>query len=662
MNVAMLPCIKWQVTTAPSSCGIPCACITAKGALITGDAPNNPVTITVGTDGQALVACSACPTGLTWTTPAVPVSPATPTVAGTVLGCTTATNAALGCNALSVNTGPGNVAVGVCALASNTTSDSNTAVGNCAMRSNTTGVNNVAVGALSLLANTTGNYNIAIGRNAMCANTTGQYNISVGFNAGCSITTSNANIAIGEQALSKNTAQNANTAVGYYALECYCATTTNGANDAFGANALAKLTTGEYNVSLGGWSLFSFVSGCNNTAVGHRAMSGPTGGNNNTALGFYAGCNITTGCNNVAIGCGATVCLPAGNCQLAIGFANGCNWLTGDSSKNIQPGAGIKDCTGSVGGPCQYLVSTGTALQWITPPSTNYRQCVAGSFTTPVSALCQIAGVSLTTSGNPVQLNAYGDAYSSGSNWFGCVFIRRCGSPNVDTRSSWLENNAGNLNEAFALSYIDNPPAGTYCYALMMCVPSGSGGNIIAGEAGGPVFNAVELGTVAPGMAPPWTNAGTIQSVGIGATTTAPTVGATTPVNQVRYRQIGPKEWEVQGAFYQTSAGTSGNGYYLFTLPNGLQFDTSSPFQQPYTGIPSNANGWMFSNLIDSWSMVANTGSSTYAQMGISVYDATRYRILATADYNSPQYINQSWYQLGTVGLWYKWGFTFRTP
>jgi hypothetical protein len=163
-------------------------------------------------------------------------------------------------------------------------------------------------------------------------------------------------------------------------------------------------------------------------------------------------------------------------------------------------------------------------------------------------------------------------------------------------------------------------------------------------------------------MAPPWTNAGTIQSVGIGATTTAPTVGATTPVNQVRYRQIGPKEWEVQGAFYQTSAGTSGNGYYLFTLPNGLQFDTSSPFQQPYTGIPSNANGWMFSNLIDSWSMVANTGSSTYAQMGISVYDATRYRILATADYNSPQYINQSWYQLGTVGLWYKWGFTFRTP
>jgi hypothetical protein len=125
----------------------------------------------------------------------------------------------------------------------------------------------------------------------------------------------------------------------------------------------------------------------------------------------------------------------------------------------------------------------------------NYQQCVATSFTSPVNSLCQIAAITINTLGNPIQVNAYGDAYSSGSNWFGCVFIRRCGSPNVDSRSSWLENNAGNINEAFALSVIDNPPAGTYCYALMMCVPNGSGGNIIAGEAGGPVLNAVELGS-----------------------------------------------------------------------------------------------------------------------------------------------------------------------
>jgi hypothetical protein len=161
---------------------------------------------------------------------------------------------------------------------------------------------------------------------------------------------------------------------------------------------------------------------------------------------------------------------------------------------------------------------------------------------------------------------------------------------------------------------------------------------------------------------PTWTSAGTVQSVGISAVTTPPTVGATTPTNNVRYRQIGPKEWEVQVAFHQTGSGARGSGDYLFTLPAGLQFDVSSPFQKPYTGTPSNANGWFFSNLINSWSMIANTGSSTYAQMGISVYDATRYRVLATSDYGSMQYVNAFWYELTTAPLWYKWGFTFTTP
>jgi len=91
MNVALLPCIKWQVTTAPSSCGIPCACITAKGTIITGDAPTNPVALPVGTDGQALVACNACPTGLTW---AVAPSPGIPcsciTAKGTLITGTAA--------------------------------------------------------------------------------------------------------------------------------------------------------------------------------------------------------------------------------------------------------------------------------------------------------------------------------------------------------------------------------------------------------------------------------------------------------------------------------------------------------------------------------------------------------------------------------------------
>lgn len=49
---------------------IPCACVTGKGALITGTGASAPTALPVGTDGQALVACAACATGLTWITAA----------------------------------------------------------------------------------------------------------------------------------------------------------------------------------------------------------------------------------------------------------------------------------------------------------------------------------------------------------------------------------------------------------------------------------------------------------------------------------------------------------------------------------------------------------------------------------------------------------------
>jgi hypothetical protein len=158
-----------------------------------------------------------------------------------------------------------------------------------------------------------------------------------------------------------------------------------------------------------------------------------------------------------------------------------------------------------------------------------------------------------------------------------------------------------------------------------------------------------------------WISAGTVQSVGISATATAPTVG-TTLLNNVRYRQIGFKEWEVQGVLHQTSAGTSGSGYYLFTLPAGLQFDVLSPYQKPYTGVPDNSQGWYFSGLINSWTAISNAGSSTYGRASITPYDATRYRISGNADYGVPNYIANGWYQLATAPLWWKWGFTFETP
>jgi hypothetical protein len=221
--------------------------------LITGTAANTPVALTVGTNGQLLAACSACTTGLTWV---APPAAATPIVAGIVLGCTDTTNAALGCNALRVNVGVGNVAVGLDSLCTNTTGGANVAVGLNSMRTNTIGTNNVAVGNRALCANTIGNGNvaigtvalnsavdasrtIAIGENALCAATTGLYNVALGWGAlssasgaggsnvalgalaGCNITTGSSNVTIGSGVTVPNGSQSCQLAIGWNTGQCW---------------------------------------------------------------------------------------------------------------------------------------------------------------------------------------------------------------------------------------------------------------------------------------------------------------------------------------------------------------------------------------------------------------------------------------------------------
>jgi hypothetical protein len=445
-------------------------------------------------------------------------------------------------------------------------------------------------------------------------------------------------------------------------------------------------TTGCCNVAIGYTSSSVRVSGSHNVSLGTQTFFSATAGDYNVAVGSLAGGLLTTGTRNVAIGPNANVTLPAGDCQLAIGFANAQNWLTGDSSKNIQPGAGIKDCAGLTGTSCQVLASTATGVQWRNASDITVGINAVGSFAVTAGTIANAAtvlpivpgtnGVTISVENNPLSwINAANGRITPTIAGYYQVDVVVTGQGSArNTWGGFLKNGSAYGQSISTIS----GSTGDWNSAVYSSIVAMNGITdyiqMGAGYQGGTVpfalstgSNRISVSLVGANVAitnpvPIWTSAGTVQSVGVGATITAPTVGATTPINQVRYRQIGPKEWEVQVALYQTSAGTSGNGYYLFTLPNGLQFDTSSSFQQPYTGVPSNSAGWMFSNLINSWSMIANTGSSTYGQMGISVYDSTRYRVLATADYNSPNYINQGWYELATTGLRYKWGFTFTTP
>ena len=377
---------------------IPLTDLTAKGDILSATAANTPAALSVGTDGQVLVACSAAITGLCWASASTPN--ATPTVAGIVLGCTDATNAALGCNALLNNTGINNTANGLnalrsntannngafgfSALCSNTTGGANTAVGIRTLCSNTTGSENVANGAnalfcnidgcfntatgsTALFCNIDGNFNTANGKSALYCNTSGSCNVSLGFNAGCAITTGCQNVAIGPNTAVTSATASCQLAIGFSATENWltgdstkavkpgagiidCANSC-GANGEVlmsdGANAVCWGTAG------GGIAatptVAGIVLGCTdatNAGLGCCALLSISTGMNNAAIGLNALKFNNTGFFNTASGVNALRGNTSGYCNTASGCsASLCN-LSGSGNTATGVGALILNTTG----------------------------------------------------------------------------------------------------------------------------------------------------------------------------------------------------------------------------------------------------------------------------------------------------------------------------
>ena len=153
-----------------------------------------------------------------------------------------------------------------------------------------------------------------------------------------------------------------------------------------------------------------------------------------------------------------------------------------------------------------------------------------------------------------------------------------------------------------------------------------------------------------------WISAGTIQSVGWAATTTAPTIGSTSR-NDMSYRRLTDKDWEVSMVFDNLSGNLNGSGDYLFTLPNSLTFDTTLPYQQAYTfGVGTDS--WSNADFAMPASGLINNGT-VGGQVYPVVYNSTMFRILTTTFGTGIRFWSSAFYQLGGI---ISMTFRFRTP
>jgi hypothetical protein len=159
----------------------------------------------------------------------------------------------------------------------------------------------------------------------------------------------------------------------------------------------------------------------------------------------------------------------------------------------------------------------------------------------------------------------------------------------------------------------------------------------------------------------PWINIGTIQTAGWNTTSGQTITPGAAVTNDIRYRQLGPKEYEVIMVFNSSAAFSAGSGNWLFRLPAGLNFDTSLPWQAPYTSTTVNdSNRLRLLPGLNTLNVVKKDESNQNPfGGGASVYNATQFRIFASAiGQQNLESFSSSFYGNNTDILW--WNLQFR--
>jgi hypothetical protein len=236
--------------------------------------------------------------------------------------------------------------------------------------------------------------------------------------------------------------------------------------------------------------------------------------------------------------------------------------------------------TGSTGvtGPTGFTGPTGPTQ----PVGTmNYAQTVSGARITDLptgTTAYSLVSLSLTTTGHPVQVTAYGDVNGPGGNFAGTIQIYRDGSGtnagSVYTAGTALgnvamyESSTGNENQQYSLQIIDTTvTAGAHTYTLVSASRSFQIQDF--GEAAGPQISAIELSSARG----PTGSTGPVASDALAWTVYTPswTASITNPVIgngtiAARYKAIG-KTVFVSVKINMGTTTTYGAGQWRISLP-----------------------------------------------------------------------------------------------
>jgi hypothetical protein len=435
------------------------------------------------------------------------------------------------------------------------------------------------------------------------------------------------------------------------------------------------------------------VNDCN-VIIGTYALSiggSGSGISNSVIIGHNAGQNLSDSSGSAIVLIGPGVYGSGGGTasdQLAIGCGFR-NWLYGDSNYNLGLGNGLLDCSFTVGTSGQVLVSTGSKVKWCSiPAALPATPTAAGIVIGCTNASITALGCSALASGlgsNNVGLGnaALGSTTVSGTNNTAvgtqAATLTTTGTGNTAIGTGALiQNTTGSNNVAIGLGALDctrvsgnvgvgfragcNITTGTCNVAI--------GPNVIVAAAASSCqlalgFSATEnwltgdsskhirpgagirdcngnLGTAGQylcttGAALQWATPTTVGP-GLalaanlltvwGATTTAPSPGG--GCFGMWCRQAGDKYYQIIIGVCKSAGGSAGLGDYLFTLPNGLQFNTGTqpPSQAIYTAnIGVSAIGFLQVAIPGSTGYITD-GSTTYLCVAPVVYSATQFRVV----------------------------------